>query len=997
MDPYHHVCGRPAVARWLVGGAVPYWTHEIEGDDGVRRHLVIPPAEQHLIVENLIIPYQGVLPALPVHEVRADFTHKAVFRLVLDIDSDDAEPSPVRRAAFNGRTFDFCQLFYRELRVIFKEPTLFRWVEYMCTRLDERKLSAHVSFLDVVYKPGRDVDAIVRCLEKAVAALSPPPAILGDGGWKLDVGPVSTGRLRLAGTPKRDGCRILVPRVGFQVNLETGDAVELPGVSSLPFDLGVAIGSIHVGVSNDPASGVWGLVDPQGWLSCSSLPTQGIRRRPEVALSEVPVPSDDHRNLHFEYNSPLQPLNLHDPTVFDIRFVQLTIEHARQAGASYAVLHRTLVELLGRFLLAETRGLLFFWKARSSSTGICRLSQVKVVDLKHLLANCLIYEPAFESDFETSCDLPTRVVRVTPAKRPAAPILVKQRLLLEVFMSSTHRNQVERVHCHPRSAPVLSLFNTYTGLRISRADADALEKGGELSPSLTSLVELVYNGWCGCNASVFLAVMRWMALLVQRPWVRHGVALVANGEQGAGKSILLRALCSIVGSTHARQMDSRGPFLQWNEMLEGLIFAGVEEADLTNPAFMDRLKMYVTEDELPIRQRFKDERMVPNFSSWMFATDKLVRFLHTQIPNERRLFILEVRKFMEKDELVRQLAVQLIDIEGEPSCLLRSFAWLLYAVKIPDDYEPMKVFAALPRTTLSLVQHESGMDVVHAWWASCLEAGYVVIADASQAVLRSQSLTPVNLSNSSNDFLRDLPSDSFVLNSTSTAVTSLSASERDLLTSDEQRRGDDMWVTVLTQTRLFTAFRVWAKHLDHDFKGINRSQFLLSLRQVCPSAVGLDPIRAELAGRLPYRVHLPGQEQAPVVWTDVNLVHLPPLALCIEHFECIRRGAAPAPAPRPVPQFPFRSSALPPVPMSVNGVRPPLEDADDEQVRRKFIALSRRPPEEALNLVESGCADPELWMAARQAVLLEQLCEKAALRRAWLPLPSDVRDSLMNG
>ena len=143
----------------------------------------------------------------------------------------------------------------------------------------------------------------------------------------------------------------------------------------------------------------------------------------------------------------------------------------------------------------------------------------------------------------------------------------------------------------------------------------------------------------------------WMAWVVQNPGRKAMWAPVLQGVQGSGKSVLFLALCNVLGPTNAIEVTKARMDSQWNDWAQGRMFLLFEEVDLgvgeTAKVVGERLKTLITGETLPLNQRGRDSKDVPNYANCVFLLNDLARFPVSA--NERRYFVLRCKQQRTED------------------------------------------------------------------------------------------------------------------------------------------------------------------------------------------------------------------------------------------------------------------------------------------------------------------------------------------------------------
>ncbi len=132
-------------------------------------------------------------------------------------------------------------------------------------------------------------------------------------------------------------------------------------------------------------------------------------------------------------------------------------------------------------------------------------------------------------------------------------------------------------------------LNKFVGLNV-----DAEE--GDVSPFLT----LAQKHICQEQRVTYEYLLDWLAHLIQKPEQKPSVAIILNGEQGTGKGALVEPMLRIFGSHAAR---TNGPALitgRFNSIVEDKLLIFMDETSVVEPAFVNRLKPFISENTLTI-------------------------------------------------------------------------------------------------------------------------------------------------------------------------------------------------------------------------------------------------------------------------------------------------------------------------------------------------------------------------------------------------------------
>lgn len=118
-------------------------------------------------------------------------------------------------------------------------------------------------------------------------------------------------------------------------------------------------------------------------------------------------------------------------------------------------------------------------------------------------------------------------------------------------------------------------------------------------------------------------VLHWMIFVVQNPGKRLNWSLILQGTQGSGKSYIGNVMALLLGS-NVQSLDTAtisGRFTSW---ATGAILNIVEEIRISGTnrwAIMDRIKPYITNDQILCEKKGRDVQTLPNFTSYLLLTN----------------------------------------------------------------------------------------------------------------------------------------------------------------------------------------------------------------------------------------------------------------------------------------------------------------------------------------------------------------------------------------
>lgn len=157
-----------------------------------------------------------------------------------------------------------------------------------------------------------------------------------------------------------------------------------------------------------------------------------------------------------------------------------------------------------------------------------------------------------------------------------------------MWLAHTSRRTYDRIVFDPTGKPTPGAYNMFKGLAVTPAE-------GCVDRMLSHICEV----WCGGDPRQFDYVIKWLAMLVQKPWIKPRVALVLRSKEGTGKTMLTRPLLDIFGqhgftTTQKEQVAGR-----FNSHLFDKILVVLEEAFFAGDhAAANAIKALVTNEEM---------------------------------------------------------------------------------------------------------------------------------------------------------------------------------------------------------------------------------------------------------------------------------------------------------------------------------------------------------------------------------------------------------------
>jgi hypothetical protein len=253
---------------------------------------------------------------------------------------------------------------------------------------------------------------------------------------------------------------------------------------------------------------------------------------------------------------------------------------------------------------------------------------------------------------------------------------------------------------------------------------------------------------CKRDKTKFKYFMRWLAWCVQNPDRRAEVILVLMSEdEGCGKSTIGQTVLNIFGQgkgRHGLLVEDKEQLLgKFNSHLETTCFVlGEEVLWAGDHSTADALKSRITASTIPIEDKYRARRSVPNRLHVMLTTN------HTwAIPagvNARRYFVVEVSNEVAQDRAWFAPLYQDLEDGGTAE-----FLNLLLTLKL-GDWHPREV----PKTAELAQQQLLSAGSIEQWLLACAEMEGVIGNGPTPAAQLGTLVSTQELYGAYSDFTR---------------------------------------------------------------------------------------------------------------------------------------------------------------------------------------------------------------------------------------------------
>ena len=291
-----------------------------------------------------------------------------------------------------------------------------------------------------------------------------------------------------------------------------------------------------------------------------------------------------------------------------------------------------------------------------------------------------------------------------------------------LWLKSPHRRQVDKIVFRPRpegyvNPSAYKTFNLYRGLAINRAQAAAYCAAfGDWEGPLQYVLDHIRLIWCRGHEALYQYVVKWMASIIQRPWLKLGTAIVLRGLQGSGKGLIVNLLAAIIGKQHFFPVqDVNDVTGTYTHQLKACLLCFMDEAvwggDKEKSGILKKL---ITEPTHSIHQKYLSSYVVDSFLNLIFASNHAWVVPCDEV--ERRYLCLDVSNQYAGAQTA-EIADYFNRLRAVPA---EVFAHYLYNVDL-SDFNPR----AIVTTEFQRDQKMRTFPIMKKWWHTQLSKGEI--------------------------------------------------------------------------------------------------------------------------------------------------------------------------------------------------------------------------------------------------------------------------------
>jgi hypothetical protein len=266
---------------------------------------------------------------------------------------------------------------------------------------------------------------------------------------------------------------------------------------------------------------------------------------------------------------------------------------------------------------------------------------------------------------------------------------------IDIWLDSHDRNEFDHIVFDPGLKPGFNdrMVNTYQGFAIRPSK-------GRTDPFLLHLKQNV----CHDSGDWYDYLIQWMAHVVQRPQDKTGIAMVLQGDEGVGKSIVAEYFGRIFGQYYKR-IDSGSRITgRFNSPFRECLLCNADEAVCVyERKALGVLKSLITDKEFTYESKGYDAVIGLNFTNFFIVSND--ERIVAPSDSDRRYFVLQVKPTWKNKGTIWDKIVSMMNGSG-PAALLD------YLLQINLTRDLRKI----PKTTWHKEQEEMAESTVKATW-----------------------------------------------------------------------------------------------------------------------------------------------------------------------------------------------------------------------------------------------------------------------------------------
>lgn len=199
--------------------------------------------------------------------------------------------------------------------------------------------------------------------------------------------------------------------------------------------------------------------------------------------------------------------------------------------------------------------------------------------------------------------------------------------LSKAFLSNQYRRGYEQGYVFDTTSTNNKGYNLFRGWGVE-------PKAG----SCERILDHIRLVLCRGNLEAYEFFLDYYAHMFQRPWEIPRSAIVVKGEEGAGKDTWAKYLMKIISRYSPKITGQDQFFSNYNGFLKNALFVNLQEAFVGSQQQNEKLKQYITEDEIKVESKYQNAYDTPNYMR-LYITSNNFRVVHAS-ESARRFLVL---------------------------------------------------------------------------------------------------------------------------------------------------------------------------------------------------------------------------------------------------------------------------------------------------------------------------------------------------------------------
>ena len=289
----------------------------------------------------------------------------------------------------------------------------------------------------------------------------------------------------------------------------------------------------------------------------------------------------------------------------------------------------------------------------------------------------------------------------------------KTMTLSKFWVGHEKRRTYKGIVFYPEQKIPVDYYNLWRGFAVKELTPSDIVSEDAIK-AVDLFQEHVLENVCDGDLDHYKWVMGWFAHIVQRPWEKPKTALVLQGRQGVGKSIIPTIIGRFFPQNYVAASSRRYMTGNFNIHLENTLLCNFEEAFWSgDKEAAGILKQLITGDDQQIEKKGKDSFTVDSCLRVIILGNE--EWLVPAAAEERRYGVFQVGENRMQDHDFFGAMMKGIKDGGDR---------LLFTRLKHMDISGVDVSVA-PKTSGLLKQKNQSLPVIEKWWFDCLSHKYI--------------------------------------------------------------------------------------------------------------------------------------------------------------------------------------------------------------------------------------------------------------------------------